>query len=207
MARAGGTLVSRCLGCMNGVALLSEIHPAGVRYFNPLNQAHHWFQLLTPWDLEHIAQGSGLSFSDAIGLINQRCREQGKHLVLRDWGHLDFTAVPFLDTPSYRLTLADVLAGEFSVVHTAVVRHPADQKLSALCERLKIPFDSTYKARWSSYDKITGDPYRNATSQVIQPGKRKQIDAALDKELSVNPDYLRALQLLGYQHVDQAGRK
>jgi len=174
--------------------------------------------------------------------------------VLRDWGHLDFTAVPFLDTPSYRLTLADVLAGEFSVVHTAVVRHPADQwlslqqdrricerldmatfllgyrcfaeqaaavgyiryedftrvpdqELSALCQRLIIPYDSTYKARCSSYDKFTGDPYRNATSQVIQPGKRKQIDAALDKELSVNPDYLRALQLLGYQHVDQAGRK
>ncbi len=36
LARSGGTLISRCLGCMSGVLLLSEIHPLGTRHFNPL---------------------------------------------------------------------------------------------------------------------------------------------------------------------------
>jgi hypothetical protein len=130
MARSGGTVIAKCLGSMDGVVLLSEIHPAGTRYFNPLQQAHQWFGLLTPGDLRRLQTGGTVDFRDAISLIAERCSTKGKVLLLRDWSHLDFTAVPFLPEPSYRLTLAEVLAERFRVVHTASVRHPIDQWLS-----------------------------------------------------------------------------
>jgi len=48
MARSGSTLMCKCLGCMEGVALLSEQHPKAWNLFNPLTQAEAWFQLITP---------------------------------------------------------------------------------------------------------------------------------------------------------------
>ena len=80
LARSGGTLVSKCLGCMDRVALLSEIHPLGTQMFNPLTQAHDWYGLL---ESEDINPGKH-DFVDVIKLIEQRCRETGKTLVIRD---------------------------------------------------------------------------------------------------------------------------
>ena len=54
MARSGGTLFSRCLGCMSGVLLLSEIHPLGTAQFNPLVQAQRWYGLLSSQDLAEL---------------------------------------------------------------------------------------------------------------------------------------------------------
>jgi hypothetical protein len=33
MARSGSTLVCKCLGCMEGVVLLSELHPLATKFF------------------------------------------------------------------------------------------------------------------------------------------------------------------------------
>jgi len=78
MARSGGTIISRCLGCMNNIALLSEIHPYGYenQLINPLAQAHEWFNLLTPEDIEKIKASHPFPFIDAIELIKQRCDER-----------------------------------------------------------------------------------------------------------------------------------
>jgi len=130
MARTGGTVISKCLASMNSVALLSEIHPAGGRWFNPLQQAHVWHGLLQEEDLARLRGGAPMPFHAAIGLIERRARDRGLALVLRDWSHLDFTAVPFLPQPSYRLTLALALLPAFEIVNTATVRHPIDQWLS-----------------------------------------------------------------------------
>ena len=60
MARSGGTLISKCLGCMSGVLLLSEIHPLGTNHFNPLVQAQRWYGLLSSQDLIELkARGRG----------------------------------------------------------------------------------------------------------------------------------------------------
>jgi len=126
MARSGGTVISKCLATMDGVVLLSEIHPAGIRMFNPLQQAHEWFGLLADADLRAVQNG-GIGFQEGIALIHERCVEQGKILLLRDWTHLDFTAVPFLSRPSYQLTLADVLKERLPLVNTTTVRHPIHQ--------------------------------------------------------------------------------
>lgn len=130
MARSGGTLFSKCLGCMDGVLLLSEIHPLGTRWFNPLHQAQTWFNLFTPAELEAMRRQGRLDFTDVIMRIAERAHDRGQSLVLRDWSHLDFTGVPFVARPAYRLLLADVLASRFELVQTCTVRHPIAQWLS-----------------------------------------------------------------------------
>jgi len=131
LARAGGTLVSRCLGAMDNIVLLSEIHPLGTHIFNPQAQAHDWYNLLTADEANR-----QYNFNDAIRLIEERCRASGRTLVIRDWAHLDFIGVPFLEKPVYRNQLQVALAGDFDTMQYSLVRHPADQWLSTT--RLKV---------------------------------------------------------------------
>ena len=70
MARSGGTLISRCLGCMSGVLLLSEIHPLGTAQFNPLVQAQRWYGLLSSQDLADLRARRRVGFVEAIELIH-----------------------------------------------------------------------------------------------------------------------------------------
>jgi predicted O-linked N-acetylglucosamine transferase (SPINDLY family) len=130
MARSGGTVISKCLGCMEDVILLSEIHPLGLRWFNPLYQAQAWFHLFTPQQIEMIQRNGGNSFENAIPLIYEKCLQHGKTLVIRDWSHLDFVGIPFLEKPSYKPLTPKVLSNEFDIVSTATVRHPIDEWLS-----------------------------------------------------------------------------
>jgi hypothetical protein len=128
MARSGGTIISRCLGAMDRVVLLSEIHPLGTRVYNPLEQAEDWYGLLTQDDIAR-ASSTTLDFADAIELVEQRCREQGRLLVLRDWSHIDYTGVPFT-RPVYHSQLVRVLESRFRLLRFSTVRHPLDQWLS-----------------------------------------------------------------------------
>jgi hypothetical protein len=130
MARSGGTLISRCLGCMSGVLLLSEIHPLGTAQFNPLVQAQRWYGLLSSQDLAELRARGGITFVDAIELIHRRAADAGQRLVVRDWSHLDFTGVPFVSKPAYRLLTAEALKSRFDLRQLCTVRHPLDQWLS-----------------------------------------------------------------------------
>ena len=242
MARSGGTLIAKCLGSMQDVVLLSEIHPAGTQMFNPLRQAHEWFQLLTPADINQLQIKQNINFVDAIELILKRCQKKNKTLLIRDWSHLDFTAIPFLPSPSYQLTIANTLRTRFTIINTTTVRHPIDQWLSiqklavlqnklslemflrgyrefaehcvqqgflrfedftqnpdmaltTLCERLKIPFDTQYKQRWSSYSTISGD---SSDKTKITPLPHKTIESSLARKFERNYDYQQAIMLLGY---------
>ena len=130
MARSGSTLMCKCLGSMQRITLLSEIHPAATQMFNPLNQAHVWFHLLSKKDVASLQQGKSLGFVDAIRLIERRARQKKKHLVIRDWAHLDFTGLPFVESPSFNLGLADALSNDFRLIKLFMVRHPVDHWLS-----------------------------------------------------------------------------
>jgi hypothetical protein len=130
MARSGGTLISRCLGCMSGVLLLSEIHPLGTAQFNPLVQARRWYGLLSSQDLAELRARGRIAFVNAIELIHRRAADAGQRLVIRDWSHLDFTGVPFVAKPAYRLLTADALGSRFDLRQVCTVRHPLDQWLS-----------------------------------------------------------------------------
>jgi len=125
---------------MRNLTLLSEIHPAATQMFNPINQAHNWFSLLSKKDIARFQQGQALDFSDAIQLIEKRCRQKKKHLIIRDWAHLDFTGQPFTASPTHTLALADALQTDFTLQSIALVRHPIDQWLSL--SRLTLMQDS-----------------------------------------------------------------
>ena len=130
MARSGGTLISKCLGCMSGVVLLSEIHPLGTNQFNPLVQAQRWYGLLSSQDLYELKTRGRIGFVDAIELIRRRAEDCGQRLLIRDWSHLDFTGVPFVARPAHRLLTAEALAARFELLQVCTVRHPLDQWLS-----------------------------------------------------------------------------
>lgn len=130
LARSGGTVIGKCLGCMKNVYLLSEIHPQGSNRFNPIKQAHDWHGLLDQETISEISKQGGISFPEAIRIIDLECRKRDGYLVLRDWAHLDFMAVPFLPEPRYYFLLEEVLKSSFDLRQFAIVRHPVDEWLS-----------------------------------------------------------------------------
>ncbi len=134
LARSGGTLISRCLASMQGVALLSEIHPAGaaVHYplYDPLDQARRWYGLFDEAEAAKLGRTRPERFAAVVGLIGERCRAQGLALVIRDWSHLDFIGVPYRRETGGVLETVAVLAPHFALRRFATVRHPIPQWLS-----------------------------------------------------------------------------
>jgi len=131
LARSGGTVIGKCLGCMSEVVLLSEIHQDVMTMYpndtHPVTQALNW-GIITLQDLE----GKRLTIIDAVKLIEEKCTSQNKKLVLRDFAYLDFIGMPIVKPPSFRLMLAEILSYEFEVIQFAIVRHPVDQWLSMI---------------------------------------------------------------------------
>lgn len=255
MARTGGTVICKCLGSMDSIVLLSEIHPAVCNpSLNALEQAHIWFDLLTPKDVQGMREKSGVDFGQDIFIIYQRCIEKGKMLVIRDWSHIDFTGFPYMSQPSYKLTTSDILKKRFSIINTATVRHPIDQwlslcdavpgfkekmsleiflhgylrfagycaqigfvryedfimepehKLRILCNRLKLNFDPGFSESWATYNKITGDIVdgvgRGGRENKIRLLPRREINSELLEKFEQSSDYLRSLEILGYEHPE-----
>jgi len=127
LARTGGTLISKCIGVIEGNILLSELHPI-VSVSNPLQQASDWFGLLS--ESEKVEYLNSLNYVDSIKFIHHKVAEQNKKLIIRDWSHIDFTAVPFVNRCSYQLTQTNALNPYFNIRQIATVRHPVDSYLS-----------------------------------------------------------------------------
>jgi hypothetical protein len=74
----GETVLSRCLGILPGVVLLSEINPLSVKlfpHFHPLYVDTNWFQLLDRVTLHQSSQldlGRLEKFRAVIGALHQR---------------------------------------------------------------------------------------------------------------------------------------
>ena len=72
LGKTGGTVVSRCLGCMEKVALLSEIHPDGPAMFAPLfgaqpEQSQKWDPLVQAREWFDWFEDDYLAFEKARG--------------------------------------------------------------------------------------------------------------------------------------------
>ena len=134
-------MLAKCLGCMRGVVLLSEIHPQGpvlahqtfveefARHFIARFQASVWHQLLeVPAEFNSFGQSAD-QFTEDMKAINAAVARTGQRLVLRDWSHLDFVGYPF-QTPSYSDQLCSLMGRHFDLRHVCLIRHPIDQWLS-----------------------------------------------------------------------------
>lgn len=125
LPRSGGTLLSRCLGCMQQVVLLSEISPVGARVspqFSAMWQAIEWHGLAERPDF-----GPQPEFSDVVALIHRRCEASGRHLVIRDWAYIDYFAVPYFASPPGYPLLTAVLGAGYDYREVQLVRHPIRQ--------------------------------------------------------------------------------
>lgn len=252
LARSGGTIVGKCLGSMKNIYLLSEIHPRGCDRFNPITQAHGWHGLFDSSSLADLGKRKEIPFREAIRIIEQRSRTVGGYLVLRDWAHLDFMAVPFLEKPTYKLLLTEALRPDFEPCQVALVRHPVDEWLSLrklaildgklklsdymegflrfaeyaanigyvryedfthdpqgimkqICDQLRLPRDPSFIDKWFDYNKITGDVgggSRGGKLNRIIPLKRSNMERGLIEKFRSDPNYHKALSLLGYEDVN-----
>ncbi len=134
MARTGGTLVNRCLGSMRNIQVLSEVHPLDPQG-KLTRQAAGWFQLLNegdkPWLRGLSARDPVTAFAEIVERLAERSAEQGRHLVLRDWSHLDYLGVPFVHRPPMQLLTEAALRDSCDLGQAFVVRHPLDQYASS----------------------------------------------------------------------------
>jgi len=130
LARSGGTLIGKCIGSMDAVTLISEIHPADLRTTKPMMQAKDWFGLIGPKDIARwkLRPPTVLQF---VSLCDARAQAKNQTLVLRDWSHLDYIGVPFAK-PTYGFALAEALSPAYDIRSTVTTRHPIDQYLSLM---------------------------------------------------------------------------
>lgn len=131
LARTGGTIINRCLGCMRNIVMLSELHPTHpqARRFHPLYQAGQWFDLISLEEratLRANALRGGGSFVRSIKLIEERTRLSGRHLLIREFSHPDFLRTPRTQ-PVFRSRMVDEFGALYAPRRSAVVRHPLDQ--------------------------------------------------------------------------------
>lgn len=142
LGRSGGTIISRCLGAMESIILLSEIHPKGVELmskaygeitaalFSPTIQAKCWHQLLDPRLHKYdFLPSSTDQFLENIANIHTEVLSRKKTLVIRDWSFIDFVGFPFCE-PVFRDSLSEILGGLFTLNHISLIRHPIDQWIS-----------------------------------------------------------------------------
>ena len=129
LARTGGTLLSKCLGCQDGTMLLSETHPQALdRWTNLLGQAEQWHGLTTAREAQTWV-GKKLPYAGVVALLNARAEAKGQRLVLREWTHLDFAGVPFV-TPGMTPAATQAVENNFTLRVVDTVRHPLDHWLS-----------------------------------------------------------------------------
>ncbi len=141
---AGAPLVSRCLGAMPGIALLSRIHPAAENGNNPLEQAYKWFGLIDDTDIERLRTQPDWPYLEIMQMIAERAEKKGLTLIVGDRSNEDFIADKPVSELSGIFLHPTVLETRFTPTSVAVVRHPIDQwiflqnQLGADAPRLEI---------------------------------------------------------------------
>src|SRR5262245_17723589 len=129
----GGTLLSRCLGVLPRVALMSEINPLAVHFFaefSPLYQDRQWLHLLSDEEVARFSSldlGQNENFCQVIGALHRRAELEGRDLILRDYNYVDFIGIPFVARPPRRRVLYDALPPDIPTRAIAFVRDPIDQ--------------------------------------------------------------------------------
>jgi len=149
LARSGGTLLSRCLGCMDGVMLLSEVHPTVPSPFSVVDQAREWYGVVVP---------RGLDFLSQVDLMVRDAAARGSSLVLRDWSHVDFVSC---DEPGW------------NPINFSLLRSVLGSRYDVCCVSLVRNFEDT----WSSMLKFPGTSPGIVNGSITLGGFRKAHDS------------------------------
>lgn len=129
LACTGGTVISKCLASMPGVALVSEVNPlnrfgSDFEPTNPLLLLERSHRDLT---LDEIKEDFLSRMAQAVKI----CHGDGKDLVVRDHGHTDFCMG---EAPKGLTPICDFLADQYDLVSVVTVRHPLDSYLSLVAQ-------------------------------------------------------------------------
>tara|TARA_B100001559_G_C16385902_1_gene568801 strand:+ start:213 stop:1010 length:798 start_codon:yes stop_codon:yes gene_type:complete len=147
LPRVGGTIISKSISAQKDIALLSEIHPQGIKVRDmmkvdtnlgdPLYQAQNWYNLFKIDDYNELVK-SQLNFLDKIKIINEKIKKQNKFLILRDWSFIDYLGKPFIE-PTNKNILLELLRKDFEIKNIFLLRDPLETFLSCM---KKLPFFS-----------------------------------------------------------------
>lgn len=85
-ARSGGTLINRCLGCIPGNLVLSEVNPMG-SIVTVESQARDWLGLVPAHEYERF---STMPYGEKILFLAAAAAASGKRLIIRDWPTLNY---------------------------------------------------------------------------------------------------------------------
>lgn len=148
LACSGGTLISRCIGALPNVQLLSEVDPlatlpgqAGKPRFAPTDMVTLLRQSTrgtTPSLLIEL-------FHAELKVVHADARARGQHLVLRDHAHTQFCRND--QDIGQRPDLRRIVAAAFPVRSVVTVRHPVDS------------FASLQANGWVQFTPATFDEY------------------------------------------------
>lgn len=118
--------MSKCLGAMDDIVLLTRIHPMHPESHNPLEQAYKWFGLISDTDLERLQSKEDWPYTEIIQMISERAEKAGKILIVGDLSTPDFVADKPVTELAGTLIHASALETRFDVKSAALIRHPID---------------------------------------------------------------------------------
>lgn len=125
-ARSGGTLVNRCLGCIPGNLILSEINPHA-SVISIEQQALDWLKLLAEYEIPAFSRKP---YVEKIFYLQNLAQAKGCNLIIRDWCSVNFLSNPIesdILVPSFVLEQKTYLQHyEFHGSAVVVSRRAAD---------------------------------------------------------------------------------
>lgn len=101
-ARSGGTLMNRCIGCIPGNLVLSEVNPHA-SVIPPEQQAHEWWNLISDEEVKILR---AQTYIQKLEYLAQKTSERRLNLIVRDWSAVNFLGDLLIQdflTPSYVL--------------------------------------------------------------------------------------------------------
>jgi hypothetical protein len=201
----GGTILSRCIGVLPGIALFSEINPASIRrfsYLDPLYQDRNWIHLLEAAELERFSEldlEKAEAFREVIAALHVRAVETGRHLVLRDFNLVDFVGIPFCASPPQKLTLYAALPAAIPTRSVAFIRHPMDQ-WSSICkhEEVRDLTPSTFCNAYAAFLHELGDIPIHRYEDFVERPKSCLQAICEDLLLPFDPAFIDRFQSFDY---------
>ncbi len=155
-ACTGGTLISKLIASLPGVALISEIHPLNRRSqgFHPTDPLLLLEQSWRPLRTDEIKQAFLADISQAV----QICQGDDALLVLRDHSHSDFCRG---HEPRQDVLLLDWLRPHYRCHGVVTLRHPLDSWLGLVEAGWHTHFEPStfreYCRRYHAFLEATGD--------------------------------------------------